>query len=147
LLELQDLALVLPTSKGEGKYTLSDNFRGYLSLFPISIDERQSAADSAHKNAEIHAEATKTDLTSGNRLSFEFIGSATRENAPIYQKTRDAISTLRIFYNSKEAGKVASQEATRTNLRQHLKELDDIAAAVGPSAFQHPEIFRLIGLI
>jgi hypothetical protein len=147
LLELQDLALVLPTSKGEGKYTLSDNFRGYLSLFPISIDERQSAVDSAHKNAEIHAEATKKDLTSANRLSFEYIGSATRENAPIYQKTREAISTLRVFYNSKETGKIASQEVTRTNLRQHLKELDDIAASVGPNAFQHPEIFRLIGLI
>lgn len=147
LLELQDLALVLPTSKGEGKYTLSDNFRGYLSVYPISIDERQLAADSAHRNAELHAEAIKTDLTIENRLSFEYIGSATRENALIYQKTREAINTLRIFYASKEAGKVASQEMTRTNLRQHLKELDDIAAAVGSNAFKHPEIFRLIGLI
>jgi hypothetical protein len=147
LLELQDLALVLPTSKGEGKYTLSDNFRGYLSLFPISIDDRQSAADSANKNAEIHAEAIRRDLTSENRLSFEYIGSASRENAPIYQKSREAISTLRTFYNLKEVGKVDSQEGIRTNLRQHLKELDDIAATVGPNAFKHPEIFRLIGLI
>jgi len=147
LLELQDLALVLPTSKGEGKYTLSDNFRGYLSVYPISIDDRRLAADSAHRNAELHAEAIKTDLTIQNRLSFEYIGSATRENAPIYQKTREAINTLRIFYASKEDGKVATQEITRANLRQHLKELDDIAAAVGANAFKHPEIFRLIGLI
>lgn len=147
LLELQDLALVLPTSKGEGKYTLSDNFRGYLSVYPISIDQRQLAADSAHRNAELHAEAVMTDLSNENRLSFDYIGPATRENALIYQKSRDAVNSLRAFYVSKEAAKITSQEILRTDLRQNLKELEDIAATVGSNAYKHPEIFRLIGLI
>jgi len=147
ILELQDLGLVHLTIKGEGKYMLSDNFRGYLSVSPISLDTRKSASDFIRTNAELHSNAMKSDANVQNILSFYFINPHTRSESSIFQKVLDAINALRFYYASNKREDSVALGRARSDLRRHLVELEAISSSIGSNANKHPEIFRLIGLI
>lgn len=146
-----DLGLVLRESLSSEEVFLTDNFRSYMSMYPLDEEIRGMMLNfkNDRKYQGINPVQVKAD-NHNSQMKFSYISLNTLSNEILRPKLRDAIQALGGFYRANRRSDGPDRDRypkLQDRLRTSLRELLDASDRLSASGEVPSELNRFIGLI
>ena len=147
--EIEDLGLAFRGTSSMDCIKLNDNFRSYLSIYPLNEDLRFRLNiykdDQINKNISI---LNAENNSWSNQMKFSYLRPETQVDDTCRVICNEAIGALGHFYKIKDEDLVSNdlKEVAFEKLRDALKDLEDFKD-INRAQSVPPAVYRLIGLI
>ena len=147
--EIEDLGLATRGTSSLDCIKLNDNFRSYLSLYPLNEDLRFNL--NIYKDENINKQISPSSAENNqwsSQMKFSYLRPETQIDNTCRVICTEAIGSLGSFYNIKDKELVSNEtkEIAYEKLRDSLKELEEFRESNEGQKIP-PAVYRLIGLI
>ncbi len=147
--EIEDLGLATRGTTSQDFINLNDNFRSYLSIYPLNEELRFNL--NIYKDEKINTKISASDAENNNwssQMKFTYLRPETQVDDTCRIICNEAIGALGHFYKIKDKELVSNEirEKAFDQLRISLKELEQFKDSNEGQTIP-PSVYRLIGLI